>query len=367
VISTLIYIPEQPWLGNIVAKKQKTTMVVVALLASCARKLHFFDSSTDTNTPIIDKRRNTDPSLLSSSTSSITASITAKKDIVVMPTAEEQAAAINLTKLSKSKNSQSKHPPYKKLPSRSSMAKEKNRKTARKSVGDTLQEDHASQSKAASNKRGPRLKKRLREEDDDDTSPLKSSNLFKKKRRKGISATTVTPRIRRTDASDQDLLAINDDDSPEMKQVKKLAQQKLANAQQLAAQQLAKSAVQGTDKDTRKYKRTVLKKLCPAAHAAITNVVAKLQGQGIWFLPQVSKNYHRFSMKKQTLCGLVISEIKKITHSKDPTLCESWEGYWETKLLDALVYAFGQRSNRKLQKMREKVTSRYTFVLCACV
>jgi len=363
VISTLIYIPEQPWLGNIVAKKQKTTMVVVAMLASCARRLHFFDSSTDTNTPIIDKRRNTDPSLLSSSTSSITASITAEKDIVVMPTVDEQAAAINLTKLSKSKNSQSKHPPYKKLPSRSSMAKDKNRKPARKSVGDTLQEDHASQ-KAASNKR----KKRLREEDDDDTSPLKSTNLFKKKRRKGISATTVTPRIRRTDASDQDLLAINDDDSPEMKQVKKLAQQKLANAQQLAAaQQLAKSAVQATDKHTRKYKRTCLKKLCPAAHAAITNVVAKLQGQGIWFLPQVSKNYHRFSMKKQTLCGLVISEIKKITHSKDPTLCESWEGYWETKLLDALVYAFGQRSNRKLQKMREKVTSRYTFVLCACV
>lgn len=114
----------------------------------------------------------------------------------------------------------------------------------------------------------------------------------------------------------------------------------------------------------KRYRRRAnLKKLCPAAHVAVTQVITKLLQQGVKFLAQI-KNYHVFSMKKQTLCGLIISEIKKVTHSADPTIYDSWEGYWEIQLLDSVVYAFGQKTNRTLQKMRKKVTGRY--ILC-CV
>ena len=159
------------------------------------------------------------------------------------------------------------------------------------------------------------------------------------------------------------LLDINDGDSKEMKIAKKLARKfvKDHHAQNAADETTAKTGAPSNDK--KRYRRANLKKLCPAAHVAVTQVITKLLEQGVKFLVQI-KNYHVFSMKKQTLCGLIISEIKKVTHSADPTIYDSWEGYWEIQLLDSVVYAFGQKTNRTLQKMRKKVTGRY--ILC-CV
>ena len=358
--------------------------VGAAVFASIKRKLHYFgehsSSSIDSNTSVIDKSnrnivnnsntnnntvitnsteemnsRNTRNSKKQQSTSAAVASVGGPNKPPPSSKQNEQAAARNLLNLHKN-------------------ARQKERKTDDDSIesDDNLEPEDDNESDDNN-------------ESDDDVSPLKGAALFaqqqaagtktgsssknqSRKRRKTTTdkrslPSTVTPSMNRHQQVENPF-RLNESDSPEVTELK------IAGAAAIEASRREQQSFMTLSMGThgkRQHRRRTLGKLCPTSHQAINEVATRMLLKGpVKFLPQIP-NYHKFSLSKKTLCGLLIWKIKKSSHSDEPPMeMSSWEGFWETKLLDAFVYHFGQMNNRRLQKMRASVTSRY-FMLCAYV
>lgn len=359
--------------------------VGAAVFASIKRKLHYFgehsSSSIDSNTSVIDKRnrnivnnsntnnntvitnsteemnsRNTRNSKKQQSTSAAVASVGGPNKPPPSSKQNEQAAARNLLNLHKKRISQ------------------EERKTDDDSIesDDNLEPEDDNESDDNN-------------ESDDDVSPLKGAALFaqqqaagtktgsssknqSRKRRKTTTdkrslPSTVTPSMNRHQQVENPF-RLNEGDSPEVIELKQAGAAAIEASRR--EQQSFMTLSMGTH-GKRQHRRRTLGKLCPISHQAINEVATRMLLKGpVKFLTQIPL-YHKFSSNKKTLCGLLIWKIKKSSHSDEPPMeMSSWEGFWETKLLDAFVYLFGQMNNRRLQKMRASVTSRY-FMLCAYV
>ena len=359
--------------------------VGAAVFASIKRKLHYFgehsSSSIDSNTSVIDKSnrnivnnsntnnntvitnsteemnsRNTRNSKKQQSTSAAVASVGGPNKPPPSSKQNEQAAARNLLNLHKKRISQ------------------KERKTDDDSIesDDNLEPEDDNESDDNN-------------ESDDDVSPLKGAALFaqqqaagtktgsssknqSRKRRKTTTdkrslPSTVTPSMNRHQQVENPF-RLNEGDSPEVIELKQAGAAAIEASRR--EQQSFMTLSMGTH-GKRQHRKRTLGKICSTSHQVITEVATRMLLKGpVKFLPQIP-NYHKFSLSKKTLCGLLIWKIKKSSHSDEPPMeMSSWEGFWETKLLDAFVYHFGQMNNRRLQKMRASVTSRY-FMLCAYV
>ena len=360
--------------------------VGAAVFANIKRKLHYFgehsSSSIDSNTSVIDKRnrnivnnsntnnntvitnsteemlsRNTRNSKKQQSTSAAVASVGGPNKPPPSSKKNEQAAARNLLHLHKKRISQ------------------KERKT----------DDDSSESDDDIVEPKDDNEPEDDNESDDDVSPLKGAALFAQQQAAGTktgSSSKNQPRKRRKTTTDKRSLPstvtpsmnrhqqgenpfrLNESDSPEVTELK------LAGAAAIEASRREQQSFMALSMGThgkRQHRRRTLGKLCPTSHQAINEVATRMLLKGpVKFLSQIP-NYHKFSSSKKTLCGLLIWKIKKSSHSDEPPMeMSSWEGFWETKLLDAFVYLFGQMNNRRLQKMRASVTSRYSM-LCAYV
>lgn len=358
--------------------------VGAAVFASIKRKLHYFgehsSSSIDSNTSVIDKSnrnivnnsntnnntvitnsteemnsRNTRNSKKQQSTSAAVASVGGPNKPPPSSKQNEQAAARNLLNLHKN-------------------ARQKERKTDDDSIesDDNLEPEDDNESDDNN-------------ESDDDVSPLKGAALFaqqqaagtktgsssknqSRKRRKTTTdkrslPSTVTPSMNRHQQVENPF-RLNEGDSPEVIELKQAGAAAIEASRR--EQQSFMTLSMGTH-GKRQHRKRTLGKICSTSHQVITEVATRMLLKGpVKFLPQIP-NYHKFSLSKKTLCGLLIWKIKKSSHSDEPPMeMSSWEGFWETKLLDAFVYHFGQMNNRRLQKMRASVTSRY-FMLCAYV
>ena len=360
--------------------------VGAAVFASIKRKLHYFgehsSSSIDSNTSVIDKSnrnivnnsntnnntvitnsteemnsRNTRNSKKQQSTSAAVASVGGPNKPPPSSKKIEQAAARNLLNLHKKQR-----------------ISQKERKTDDDSIesDDNLEPEDDNESDDNN-------------ESDDDVSPLKGAALFaqqqaagtktgsssknqSRKRRKTTTdkrslPSTVTPSMNRHQQVENPF-RLNEGDSPEVIELKQAGAAAIEASRR--EQQSFMTLSMGTH-GKRQHRKRTLGKICSTSHQVITEVATRMLLKGpVKFLPQIP-NYHKFSLSKKTLCGLLIWKIKKSSHSDEPPMeMSSWEGFWETKLLDAFVYHFGQMNNRRLQKMRASVTSRY-FMLCAYV